>query len=417
MPAQSSLPLDGVRVLELAGLAPAPFAGLVLADFGADVVRVDRAGASSSVDVLTRGKRSIAVSLQSPQGIALLRQLLSAPTGNEQDWRADVLIDPFRPGVLERLGLDPKELLERNPRLVIVRLTGFRREGPYAKMAGHDINYLALSGVLSMLGRKGEKPYAPANTLSDFAGGGLLAALGVMAALLERARSGKGQIVETDMVTGTRYAAIFPLLMSRPSLGLPMWDQPRGENVLDGGAPWYDVYETKDGKYMSMGPIENHFYAAFLKLFISALPPSVIPSPPPAAADQLDRTTWPSLTAFLTRGFLTRTRNEWTQLFLGTDACCVPVLDKAEIDADGVGPFEEERGLSKEETQAGDGGVPIPAPRLSRTPAGGRAASSIFLEPGAHTQAVLEEAGLGGKMVELLRVGAVSSGGGAKAKL
>ncbi|GAA6028501.1 hypothetical protein JCM8097_007249 [Rhodosporidiobolus ruineniae] len=403
-----TLPLAGIRVLELAGLAPAPFAGLVLADFGADVVRVDRADASFSVDVLTRGKRSLAVSLKSPEGIAILRKLLEAPSSSSsQDWRADILIDPFRPGVLERLGLDPKELLARNPRLIVVRLTGFRREGVYAKMAGHDINYLALSGVLSMLGRKGDKPYAPANIIADFAGGGMLAALGVMAALFERSRSGKGQVIETDMVTGTRYASLFPLLMSRPSLNLPMWNRPRGENILDSGAPWYDVYETKDGKYMSLGPIENHFYAVFLDRFTASLPREIVPSPPPTAQDQLDRSTWPGLTSFLTAGFLTKTRDEWTQLFLGTDACCVPVLEKEEIDPRGVGPFEEERELD----EAGEGGYPVAAPRLTRTPATSAAPQSVLLAPGKHTMEVLEEAGMGREAGELLKKGAVGQAG------
>ncbi|GAA5843979.1 hypothetical protein JCM11251_005930 [Rhodosporidiobolus azoricus] len=418
MSAASSLPLAGVRVLELAGLAPAPFAGLVLADFGADVVRVDRTDSSFSVDVLTRGKRSLAVSLKSPEGIVLLRRLLEPPTGDEKEWRADVLIDPFRPGVLERLGLAPNELLERNPRLIVARLTGFRREGPYAKMAGHDINYLALSGVLSMLGRKGEKPYAPANTLADFAGGGLLAAMGVMGALLERARSGKGQIVETDMVTGTRYAAIFPLLMARPSLSLPMWDQPRGENILDGGAPWYDVYETKDGKYMSLGPVESHFYAIFLDIFISSLSPSLVPSPPPTVVSQLDRSTWPSLTSFFTSGFFTKTRDEWTRIFLGTEACCVPVLEKGEIDARGIGPFEEGRRFEEGEAESGDGGVPLPAPRLSRTPAAARSAGPLLLQPGENTVEVLRAAGLAQEEVDkLLKIRAVAGEAGERAKL
>ncbi|GAA5864756.1 hypothetical protein JCM8547_008299 [Rhodosporidiobolus lusitaniae] len=406
----SELPLSGLRVLEFAGLAPGPFAGLVLADFGADVVRLDRPGGLSSSDVLTRGKRSLAVSVKEPDGIDLIRKLLE-PSSNAADWRADIVINPFRPGVLERLGLDPKELLERNPRLIIARLTGFRRKGPYSMMAGHDANFLALSGVLSMLGRKHEKPYAPANTLADFAGGGMLAVVGILVAVIERARSGKGQIVEVDMVTGTRYAAIFPLLVSRPSLGLPMWDKPRGENILDGGAPWYDVYETKDGKFMSLGPIEPQFYSVFLKLFIEALPPQLVPSPPPSAEDQLDRSTWPSLSSFFTDGFCTKNRDDWTQYFLGTDACCTPVLDKAEVDADGVGPFEEDRALSAEEQAAGDGGIPAPAPLLSRTPGrkGGRA-SQLILQPGLHSFEVLAEAGLGERTKELVERKVVDAG-------
>ncbi|BGO92740.1 hypothetical protein NBRC10512_007858 [Rhodotorula toruloides] len=408
MAAEGLRPLAGIRVLELAGLAPAPFAGLVLADYGADVVRVDRQGTSFNVDTLTRGKRSLAVSLKSPQGISLLRTLLAPPSSTE-DWRADILIDPFRPGVLERLGLDPKDLLEKNPRLIVARLTGFRREGPYAKMAGHDINYLALSGVLPMLGRKGDKPYFPANLLADFAGGGMMAVLGILAALIERTKSGKGQIVEIDMVTGTRYASIFPLTMARPSLGLPMWSEPRGENILDGGAPWYDVYECKDGQYMSLGPIENHFYAEFLDILIKNVPPSLLPSPHPTASTQLDRSTWPSLVSFFTAGFRTKTRDEWSRIFLGTDACCVPVLNRQEVDSEGRGPDEPDRQLGEEEAEDG-GGLPTPTPRLSRTPARAGEAEEAFLEPGRDTVEILQAAGLGAKVEKLVKAGAVGAG-------
>ncbi|BGP41454.1 hypothetical protein JCM10450v2_005492 [Rhodotorula kratochvilovae] len=409
-------PLAGVRVLELAGLAPGPFTGLILADYGADVVRVDRHGDSFNVDTLTRGKRSIAVSLKSPDGISLIKTLLAPPaSANSNEWRADVLIDPFRPGVLERLGLDPKELLKANPRLIVARLTGFRREGPYSKMAGHDINYLGLTGVLPMLGRKGDKPYFPANLLTDFAGGGLMAVVGVLAALLERGTSGKGQVVEIDMVTGTRYASIFPLTVARPSTGLPTWNEPRGENWLDGGAPWYDVYETKDGRYMSLGAIENHFYRAFLKLFVNALPSDAKLPPAPDPAEQLDRSTWPALVSFFTAGFATRTRGEWSDLFLGTDACCVPVLERHEVDAQGRGPGEPGLSLGREEAEDG-GGVPAPAPKLVRTPARAGGGDALFLEPGRDTVEVLKAAGLGGKVDALVKAGAVS-GADVKAKL
>ncbi|GAA5921936.1 hypothetical protein JCM1841_005003 [Sporobolomyces salmonicolor] len=411
------LPLAGVRVLELAGLAPAPFAGMVLADFGADVVRVDRAGTSFNVDVLTRGKRSIAVSLKSPDGITLLRKLLSppAPTAPAPSWRADVLIDPFRPGVLERLGLAPAELLLANPRLIIARLTGFRRRGPYANMAGHDINYVALSGVLPLLGRKGDKPYFPANLLADFAGGGMMAVLGIMAALLERARSGKGQVVEIDMVTGTRYVSSFPLVMSRPDLNLPLWNEARGENYLDGGAPWYEVYETKDGAYMSVGALENHFYRTFLETLLSSLPGDLVPSPAPSPADQLDRTTWPALSTFLAAAFRSKTRQEWTDLFLGTESCCVPVLSQHEVDSEGRGPGEPGVALSERAQASGGGGIPAAAPRLTRTPAAASGATrgEVFLEPGRDTRDVLREAGeLADEVERLAKAGVVSFGEG-----
>ncbi|GAA6015731.1 hypothetical protein JCM10207_008778 [Rhodosporidiobolus poonsookiae] len=419
----AALPLAGVRVLELAGLAPVPFAGLVLSDFGADVVRVDRADAAFNPDVLTRGKRSLAVSLKSVEGLAVIRKLLE-PASSSSDWRADILLDPFRPGVLKRLGLDPEELLRINPRLIIASITGFRRTGPYSKSAGHDINYLAASGVLSMLGRSDDKPYAPANLLSDFAGGGLLAVVGILAALFEREKSGKGQIVEADMITGTRYAATFALLMShkslaaaRNSLGDGLWDKPRGQNILDGGAPWYDVYECQDkGRYMSIGSIEPQFYKVFLDIFTRALPPSLVPHPPPSAANQHNRATWPALSAFLAAGFASKPRDAWAALFLGTDACCVPVLDKDEVDARGAGPFEPDRELSREDAAAG-GGIPEAAPRLSRTPARAARQSEVFLEPGKDTLQVLREAGLGGETDELLKKGAVKAVQRGKAKL
>ncbi|GAA6023171.1 hypothetical protein JCM11491_003286 [Sporobolomyces phaffii] len=404
----SSPPLAGVRVLELAGLAPGPFAGMVLADFGADVVRVDRANAGFNVDVLTRGKRSIAVSLKTKEGISLLRTLLSASSENGGAWRADILIDPFRPGVLERIGLDPKELIRANPKLIVARLTGFRREGPYSSMAGHDINYVALSGVLSLLGRKDDKPYFPANLLADFAGGGMIAVVGIMAALIERSRSGKGQVVEIDMVTGTRYVSSFPLLMSNPALNLPLWSQPRGENFLDGGAPWYDVYETKDGKYMSVGALESHFYSEFLTVLTRSLP-SDFPLTTPAASDQLERSTWPDLKSFLTSAFRLKTRDEWTKIFVGTESCCVPVLSKEEVDSAGRG--KDEPGVSLDEDELEGGGVPLPAPRLVRTPASGsKAAEGVFLEPGRDTRELLEQAGLGHDIEALSRAGAISQG-------
>ncbi|BGP56486.1 hypothetical protein JCM8202v2_004106 [Rhodotorula sphaerocarpa] len=268
-------------------------------------------------------------------------------------------------------------------------------------MAGHDINYLALSGMLSMLGRKGEKPYAPANTLADFAGGGLMAVVGILAALLERAKSGRGQLVETDMVTGTRYAAIFPLTVSHPAAKLPMWDRPRGENVLDGGAPWYDVYACSDGRYMSLGAIESQFYAEFLRLFIPALPANLCQDGLPEAENQMNRETWPHLSQFLTQGFLTKSRDEWTALFLGTDACCVPVLEPLEVDKAGRGPNEPEQDpLLGPSASLGD--FPAPAPRLSRTPASVAPSASAFLQPGRHSTEILEKAGFGAQRIESL---------------
>src|SRR5262245_25601726 len=275
--------LEGIRVVEMAGLAPAPFCGLILADFGADVVRVDRVGAGS-VDQLARGKRSAAVNLKSPEGVATVLRLID---------RADVLLEPYRPGVMERLGLGPDVAAARNPRLVYARLTGFGQDGPYASMAGHDINYIAISGALSLLGRKGEKPLAPVNLLGDFAGGGMLCALGICLALLERAHSGKGQVVDTAMVDGAAYLATFVYKFRNSG----MWRDERGTNMLVIAAPFYVTYLTKDGEFMSVGAIEPQFYSALLKgLGIDAegMPP------------QLDQSSWANTKARFAEIFATK---------------------------------------------------------------------------------------------------------------
>lgn len=241
-------PLAGVRVLELAGLAPGPFAGMALADYGASVIRIDRATKWShsgeegdpTGDALTRHKSSIAVDMKSPQGIELIKSLLP---------HVDVVIDPFRPGVLEKLGLGPKEvMLQINPRIIVARMTGFRRDGKYKDMAGHDINYIAVSGVLSLFGRAHEKPYPPGNVVGDFGGGGAMCFLGILLALINRTRTGRGQVVEANMVDGSTYLATMPRLGAKR----PIWSGKRGTNMLDGGSPWYDTYETKDGKYMAV---------------------------------------------------------------------------------------------------------------------------------------------------------------------
>ncbi|KAF2871167.1 CoA-transferase family III domain-containing protein [Massariosphaeria phaeospora] len=237
-------PLTGLRVLEFAGLAPGPFAGLLLADYGATVLRLDRPSPTPTAlptpDALTRRKTSICVDLKSARGLALIKKLL--PT-------IDILIDPFRPGVLEHAGLAPEAvLLKLNPRLIVARMTGFRRDGKYSAMAGHDINYIAVSGVLSLFGRRGEKPYAPGNVVGDFAGGGAMCVLGILLALLARERTGRGQVVEANMVDGSAVLATMPRL----AMKTPVWNRERGCNLLDGGAPFYDTYETKDGKYMAM---------------------------------------------------------------------------------------------------------------------------------------------------------------------
>ncbi|KAL4996326.1 CoA-transferase family III domain-containing protein [Aspergillus recurvatus] len=346
----AQLPLAGLRVVELAGLAPGPFAGLLLADYGASVLRIDRPK-SISADQLTRGKSSITIDLRDRASHKLLLELLS---------NADVLIDPFRPGVLERLGLSPKDvLLKRNPRLIVARMTGFRRDGKYKDMAGHDINYIAVSGVLSMLGRAGERPHAPGNILGDFAGGGAVCFQGILLALLSRATTGRGQVVEANMVDGSAYLATMPRL----NIQTPLWNGPRGTNMLDGGSPFYDTYETKDaGKYFSVGALEPQFYAALIKgLGFQA---GELPS-------REDRSNWPALREAFAKRFKEKTRAEWEAVFDGTDACATPVLEQSELQEAG---FEQR-----------------PIVHLSDTPAG-----PIAADDGAWTGEILEP-GTGGR--------------------
>ncbi|EXJ91715.1 alpha-methylacyl-CoA racemase [Capronia epimyces CBS 606.96] len=318
-------PLSGIKVLEFAGLAPGPFAGLLCADWGASVLRVDRAvpGAHSHAalaspppatsDRLTRRKSSICVDLKRPdgRGLAFIKDLAA---------HVDVVIDPFRPGVLEKLGLAPQELLSRNPRLIIARMTGFRRDGKYSAMAGHDINYIAVSGVLSMLGRKGERPQPALNLLGDFAGGGAVCFLGIVLALLSRATSGKGQVVEANMVDGSAFLATMPRL----ALKTPLWSRERGTNVLDGGCPYYQTYETADGRYMAVGALEPQFFAALLKGL------SLKATDLPGARD--DRAIWPDLFDLFTKTFKSKTREAWEHIFDGTDACVTPMLTQQELE-------------------------------------------------------------------------------------
>ncbi|KAF2279900.1 uncharacterized protein EI97DRAFT_105072 [Westerdykella ornata] len=288
---------------------------MLLADYGATVLRLDRAPVQPSSDQLTRRKTSICVDMKAPAGLALIKKLIP---------HVDVVIDPFRPGVLEKAGLGPEEvLLKLNPRLIVARMTGFRRDGKYSMMAGHDINYIAVSGVLSIFGRKGEKPYPPGNVVGDFAGGGAMCFIGILLALIAREKTNFGQVVEANMVDGSAILATMPRLGMKTEL----WRRERGTNVLDGGAPFYGTYETKDGKYMALGCIEPQFWAAFLKG--AGLNPSDLPG------DRDNKDDWPKLTAFLTQLFKTKNRSEWEAIYDGTDACCTPVLTQAELEAQG----------------------------------------------------------------------------------
>jgi len=300
-----------------------PFCGLLLSDYGATVLRLDRPVPNSThtptpppptPDFLTRRKNSISIDLKSASAISLIKSLLP---------HVDVVIDPFRPGILEKNGLDPHSvMLALNPRLVVGRMTGFRRDGKYMDMAGHDINYIAVSGVLSMLGRAHEKPMAPGNIVGDFAGGGAVCFMGIVMALLGRERSGRGQVVEANMVDGSAYLATMP----RMSLGLPIWSGSRGTNTLDGGCPYYDTYETKDGGFMAVGALEPQFFA----LLMTGLGIEVGSLPGPRE----DKKNWPWLKERFTRTFLSRTRAEWEEVFDGTDACCTPVITQKELKND-----------------------------------------------------------------------------------
>ena len=369
--------LQGIRVVEMAGRAPAPFCGMILADFGADVVRVDRVGAGS-MDQLARGKRSLAVNLKSPDGVETVLRLAE---------QADVLLEPYRPGVMERLGLGPEVATARNPRLVYARLTGFGQDGPYASMAGHDINYIALSGALSLIGRKGEVPLAPVNLLGDFAGGGMLCALGICLALLERHQSGKGQVVDAAMVDGAAYLASFVYKFRNSG----MWRDERGTNLLDSAAPFYDNYRTSEGQFMSVGAIEPQFYAALLKglgLDAASLP------------QQMDQSKWPQTKQRFAALFAAKTRAEWCAIFDGTDACVAPILNLWEV-ADH--PHTRARGVLLTDAQGKP--EPAPAPRLSRTPGDG---SRALPQVGADTRAILREYGFAeAEVSSLLEQGAV----------
>lgn len=380
--------LAGVRVIELAGLAPAPFCGMILADFGAKVIRVDRTKVGMSLDTQGRGKRSVAINLKKSEGVSLLRKLCV---------QSDVVLEPYRKGVMEKLGLGPQELLKENPRLIYARLTGYGQSGSYATAAGHDINYLAMSGLLSRLGRSGEKPYAPLNLIADFAGGGLTCALGIILALLERTKSGKGQIIDASMVEGAAYVGSF----AWKSRSIGMWDHPRGQNMLDSGAPFYDTYKTADGKYMAVGAIEPQFYGEMLKgleLDAGDLPP------------QMSMADWPELRRIFTQRFASKTQADWSRIFDGTDACVTPVLSFDQVSSH---PHNQERASFMKDPSGEES--PRPAPVLSRTPAEPCLAPDPVI--GEHTVEVLNEYGFTSAEVDQMLTAGVIECNAVKAKL
>ena len=371
-------PLSGKRVVEIAGIGPGPFCAMLLADLGAEVVRVDRASAvpdtmpdSPNLDLLNRGRRSVGVNLKTPEGIETVLKLVQ---------NSDALIEGFRPGVAERLGIGPKECLARNPKLIYGRMTGWGQEGTYSSMAGHDINYIALSGVLGMIGREGEKPIPPVNLVGDFGGGGMLLALGICAALVEVARSGEGQVIDAAMTDGS--ALLSTMMHSFKAMGI--WGD-RGTNLLDTGAPFYDVFECADGEYISIGSIEPQFYSELLR--ITGIDQSENPK-------QMDRTKWAEMNLKISDVIKEKTRLEWEELMEGTDVCFAPVLS---MDEAYEHPHNKERNTFIEVA-----GVmqPAPAPRFSKTPG---AVSSPPPHPGEHTEEVLASLGLTKDEISLLR--------------
>jgi alpha-methylacyl-CoA racemase len=374
-------PLEGLTVVEIASIGPGPFCAMVLADLGAEVVRVDRKEGGTALPLgwaepLNRSRRSLAIDLKHPKAAEVVLRLVDG---------ADVFLEGFRPGVAERLGLAPEICLGRNPRLVYGRVTGWGREGPLAPRAGHDIDYLAIAGVLHGIGRAGAPPPPPLNVVGDFGGGGMLLALGVLAALWERQRSGRGQVVDAAMVDGS--ALLCAMVYGMRAGGV--WSDERGANLLDSGAPFYDCYQTADGGYMAVGALEPQFFVALLAgLGIDA---NTMPF-------QYDRDGWPGLRERLTAVFLTRTRAEWEQVFSTIDGCVAPVLTMGEAARH---PHNRQRGTFVEV-----GGVtqPAPAPRFDRTPA---AVPTPPVSAGAHTDEVLARFGFAADEVAALRASAV----------
>jgi alpha-methylacyl-CoA racemase len=370
-------PLSGLRVIELGGIGPGPYGAMMLADAGADVLRIARPHAPSGLgtpgsDLLGRGRPSIGVDLKHPGAAEFVLELAE---------QADVLVEGFRPGVAENLGLGPEPCLARNERLVYGRMTGWGQVGPMAAVAGHDINYIGIAGALWPIGRSGGAPVPPLNLVADFGGGGMFLAFGVLAALFEVGRSGKGQVVDAAMVDGA--ASLLTMLYSLRQLGV--WEDRRGVNALDSGAPFYDVYETADGGYMACGAIEPQFYAELVKglgLGDAGLP------------HQMDRTHWPATKARFAEIFAGKTRDEWTEIFAELDACCTPVLSPAEAPAH---PH-----LASRDTYLEVNGItqPAAAPRFGRTP--GEVRPGVYCV-GAAADSVLAEWGVSAEVAGALR--------------
>lgn len=379
-------PLEGIRVVELASIGPAPFCCMLLSDMGAEIVRVDRTvpadlglPSDPGLNILNRNRRSIAVDLKNPEGVGVVKRLVA---------QADVLVEGYRPGVTERLGLGPDDCMAINPRLVYGRMTGWGQDGPLADRAGHDINYIALAGALHAIGPRDGAPVPPLNLVGDFGGGALYLAFGIVCALLERGRSGRGQVVDAAMVDGA--ASLLASLYSAMARGA--WRNERGANLLDGGAPWYSVYETKDGRYVSVGAVEARFYRELLRR--TGIDETW-------ESRQHDREAWPLLRERFAAAFRSKTREEWCEALEGSDLCFAPVLDPWEAPKhphlEARGSFVESFGVLQ----------PAPAPRFSRsTPA----ISGPPPAPGEHTAQVLRDWRFPESDIEaLLRAGAIAA--------
>ncbi len=372
-------PLAGYKVVEIAGIGPGPMCAMLLSDMGAEVLRVDRIRPSGlglaippRFDLLNRGRRSVAIDLKKKEGLKIALRLVE---------QADVLIEGFRPGVAERLGIGPEDCFARNPKLIYGRVSGWGQEGPLARAAGHDINYIALVGALHAIGRAGETPVPPLNLVGDFGGGALYLAFGIVCGLLEASKSGQGQVVDAAMVDAV--ASLMTVFYGLQAMGI--WTDQRGENILDGGAHFYDVYETADGKYVSIGAIEPKFYAELLRL--TGLDGEDLPH-------QMDRTKWPEMHERLRAVFKTKTRDEWCTIMEGTDVCFAPVLSIEEAPNH---RHNKTRGTFVEI----DGQIqPAPAPRFSRT---NPEIQGPPPEPGQHTDEALADWGFAEREIKKLR--------------
>jgi len=372
-------PLAGFKIVEMGGIGPGPMCALLLADMGADVIRIDRMADTGlgvhtdpKFNLLMRGRRSVAVDSKSPEGRDLILSLIK---------QADGLIEGFRPGVMERLGLGPDAVFEANPKIAFGRMTGWGQDGPMAPAAGHDLNYIALSGALHAMGRKGSMPTPPLNLVGDFGGGALYLAMGMLAAMLEAGKSGKGQVVDVSMVDGA--ASLMTTFFGLKAAG--RWSDERGTNILDSGAHFYDVYETKDGKYVSIGSIETKFYAELLRL--TGLEGEDLPA-------QMDETAWPKLRERFAEVFIAKTRDEWCDIMEGTDVCFAPVLSMDEA-------AKHPHNIARETFVDIDGVVqPAPAPKFSRTKSEIQGAPC---SPGQHTDEALGSWGISENTISSLK--------------